>query len=262
MLVVGFHVPGWAGSLVGALVAIAWIEKKFQSPIEVAGDFNPNDQAYYLIGGVVLISIVGGLLCLIKPIRRGVGRFRSVGDPATRRGGLAATVTSVGLVGSSGLAALGGNSFRACCRCRQRAGAAPGTGFEWTALAIGAALVGRGQRLRPPRRGVRHAARKRCDHLADHLWPAKRLGHLLAVLAAGAMATGLIVTRLVETFGRPLSLDDGPDDWSDVGIASTTSWSTHPTTTAADTWSGLSAQPTSPATTTTSPWGAETDRWR
>jgi len=79
------------------------------------------------------------------------------------------------------------------------------------------------------------------------------------VLAAGAVGIGLIVTRLVETFGRPLSLDGGADDWSDVGVGTvgTSSWST-----GTDTWSGLSATPTSPSPTTTTQWGADADRWR
>ena len=46
----------------------------------------------------------------------------------------------------------------------------------------------------------------------------------LYALAAGAVAIGLVVTRLVETFGRPLPVDDdSPDDWSDVGVPGT-SW--------------------------------------
>jgi ribose/xylose/arabinose/galactoside ABC-type transport system permease subunit len=264
LLVVGFHVPGWAGSIVGALVAIAWIEKNFQGPIEVAGTENPNDQAYYWIGGFVLISVIGGLLCLIKPVRRGVGRFRPVGDPAVRRGGVAATLTSAGLILSGGLAALAGVLAGAAAGVANEQVPAPVTGLQATALAIGAALVG-GASAYGRRGGVFGTV------LATALvtllivyGQQENWGISPWVLAAGAIATGLIVTRLVETFGRPLSMDDGPDDWSDVGIASTSSWSsTTPSTTAADTWSGLSSQPTSPATTTsTSQWGAETDRWR
>ncbi len=260
VLVVGFHVPGWAGSLVGALVAVAWIENKYPSPVVVSGQFNPADKAYYFIGGFVLVSIAGGLLCMIKPVRRGVGRFRSVADPASRRGGLAATVAALTLIGSSGLAAAAGILY-AAYRDVLNEQMAPGTGIEWTALGIGAALVG-GVSAFGRRGGVFGTVLATTvitllitySQLED--W-----GIALSVLGAGAIATGLIVTRLVETFGRPLSLDDGPDDWSDVGIASTTNWSTT-TTSPADTWSGLSAQPTSPATTTSSPWGAETDRWR
>jgi hypothetical protein len=78
------------------------------------------------------------------------------------------------------------------------------------------------------------------------------------VLAAGAVATGLIVTRLVETFGRPLDLG-GPEDWSDVGVGATTTWST---VSDGDPWTGLSSAPASPPpTTTTTQWG-DTDRWR
>jgi ribose/xylose/arabinose/galactoside ABC-type transport system permease subunit len=263
VLVVGFHVPGWAGSLVGALVAIAWIEKNFSGPVDVAdGGFNPADQAYYLAGGFALLSIVGGLLCLIKPVRRGVGRFRPVGDPASRRGGLAATVTSGGLILSGGLAAIAGIVAGAAAGVANEQVPAV-SGLQATALAIGAALVG-GISAFGRRGGVFGTLLATAlITLLTVYGQQENWGISPWVLAAGAIAAGLVVTRLVETFGRPLSMDDGPDDWSDVGIASTSTWSSTPaSTTAADTWSGLSAQPTSPATTTTSQWGAETDRWR
>ena len=261
VLVVGFHVPSWAGSLVGALVAIAWIENKYASPIAVAGGFDPTKQAYYLIGGFVLVSVVGGLLGLIKPVRRGVGRFRPVADPAARRGGLAAAVAALTLVVSTAFAALAGILYAGYLGFDDRQ-LAPGSGLEWTALAIGAAMVG-GVSAFGRRGGVFGTIL--ATFVIALLITYSRLegwGIALTVLGAGAVAVGLIITRLVETFGRPLSLEDGPDDWSDVGIASPSSWSTS-STTAADTWSGLSAQPTSPATTTTSQWGVEsTDRWR
>ncbi|HZM84326.1 MAG TPA: hypothetical protein VFC19_52065, partial [Candidatus Limnocylindrales bacterium] len=108
ILVVGFQVPGWAGSLVAVLAVLAWIQNRFPSNVDVAGGFDPTNRAYYIFGGFVALSLVAGLLGLIKPIRRGVGRFRPVADPALRRGGTAATVTIIGLLGSSALAAVGG----------------------------------------------------------------------------------------------------------------------------------------------------------
>ncbi len=261
VLVVGFHVPSWAGSLVGALVAIAWIENKYPDPIAVAGGFDPTKQAYYLIGGFVLLSVIGGLLGLIKPVRRGVGRFRPVSDPASRRGGLAAGVAALTLIVSTAFAAVAGVLYAGYLGIADQQ-MTPGSGLEWTALALGAALVG-GVSAFGRRGGV--FGTLLATAVITLLITYSRFedwGIALSVLGAGAVAVGLIVTRLVETFGRPLSLEDGPDDWSDVGIATTSSWSTT-STTAADTWSGLSAQPTSPATTTTSTWGAEsTDRWR
>jgi hypothetical protein len=79
-------------------------------------------------------------------------------------------------------------------------------------------------------------------------------------VAAGAMALGLVVTRLVETFGRPLSIDESPDDWRDVGVPGAgagvnASWSTG----SGDTWSSLPAQPAPAAHT--DQWGGADDRW-
>ncbi|HCT79885.1 MAG TPA: ABC transporter permease [Micromonosporaceae bacterium] len=259
VLVVGFQVPGWAGSLVATLVAIAWIQNRFQSPLSVAGEFDPTKHAYYLIGGFVLLSLVGGLLGLIKPIRRGVGRFRPVGDPASRRGGVAASVTSLGLILSTVLAAIAGIVMAAA------AGAAneqitPSAGLEFTGLALGIALLGGASAY--GRRGGVFGTVLATTVITLLITYGEQANWKISiwVLAAGAVGTGLVVTRLVETFGRPLSLDDGPDDWSDVGVGGTSSWSAAPPVT--DAWSGLSA-PTSPAAgTTTSQWGAETDRWR
>lgn len=258
VLVVGFQVPGWAGSLVATLVVIAWIQNKFQSPLSVAGEFDPTKQAYYLIGGFVLLSLVGGLLGLIKPIRRGVGRFRPVGDPASRRGGVAASVTSLGLILSTVLAAIAGIVMAAAAGAANEQ-IAPGAGLEFTGLALGIALLGGASAY--GRRGGVFGTVLATTVITLLITYGEQANWKISiwVLAAGAVGTGLVVTRLVETFGRPLSLDDGPDDWSDVGVAGTSSWSTAPVT---DAWSGLSA-PTSPAAgTTTSQWGAETDRWR
>lgn len=262
LLVVGFQVPGWAGTLVGALIAVAWIEYKFQSPVEVLGTFDPADRAYYLVGAFALLTVVAGLLGLIKPIRRGVGRFRPVGDPATRRGGLAATVTSFGLIGATVLAAVSGVITAAALGAADKE-MTPSAGFDLTALAIGIALVG-GTSAFGRRGGVFGTL------LATALVVLlKTYGDLAGwdisgwVLAASVVATGLVVTRLVETFGRPLSIEEGPDDWSDVGIGATasTSWGSPATT--SDGWAGLNSTPAStvtPASTTS--WSTETDRWR
>jgi ribose/xylose/arabinose/galactoside ABC-type transport system permease subunit len=257
-LVAGFQVPGWAGSLVAALVAIAWIENRFPGPVQVQGDFDPTNKAYYLIGAFAVISLVGGLLGMIKVIRRGIGRFRPVSDPASRRGGLAATVTSLAVIGSTLLAAIGGIVLATWWGAAGEQ-VTPGTGLDWTALALGAALVGGVSAF--GRRGGVFGTILATGLLALLMTYGEKANWRISpwVLAAGAVGIGLIVTRLVETFGRPLSLDGGADDWSDVGVGTvgTSSWST-----GTDTWSGLSATPTSPSPTTTTQWGADADRWR
>lgn len=260
ILVVGFHVPGWAGSLVATLIVIAWIQNRFPRAVEVTGTFDPASEAYYFFGGFVVLSLVAGLLGIIKPIRRGVGRFRPTSDPAVRRGGLAATVTVLGLVLSSGLAAVAGIILAAAAGAAEEA-VAPTLGLEWTALAFGAALLGGVSAF--GRRGGVFGTILGTLLLALLITYGDESDWKISIwlIGAGAVGTGLIVTRLVETFGRPLVFDDGADDWSDVGVGGTTGWSTGPAS--GDPWAGLSSAPASPPPTTTSAtqWG-DTDRWR
>lgn len=260
ILVVGFHVPGWAGSLVATLVVVAWIKNKFVDSVDVRGDFDPTNHAYYLVGGFVVLSVVAGLLGLIKPVRRGVGRFRPIGDPATRRGGMAGTVTAIGLISSTGLAAVAGVITAAAAGVAGES-VTPTIGIELTALALGAALVGGVSAF--GRRGGVFGTILGTILIALLMSYGEHADWRISVwaLAAGTVGTGLIVTRLVETFGRPLAIDEAPDDWSDVGVGGTTGWSTAPTS--GDPWAGLSSAPSSPppTTTTTSQWG-DTDRWR
>lgn len=265
ILVVGFQVPGWAGSLVGVLAVMAWIGNRFpgNDPVEVVGEYNPTTNAYYLFGGFAVLSLVAALLGLIKPIRRGVGRFRPVADPALRRGGLAATVTILGLLGSSVVAAVAGILFAALGGAAdQPVQILPGVGLEWTALGMGAALIGGASAF--GRRGGLFGTVLGTGLVAlvitygnESDWKISPL-----LIAAGAVATGLVVTRLVETFGRPLTVDENPDDWSDVGVGAATTWPAQASSTT-DTWAGLSSQPASPppTSTTTSQWG-DADRWR
>ena len=266
ILVVGFQVPGWAGSFVAVLAVLAWIQLRFSGSVEVVGDFDPTDNAYYIFGGFVAVSLVAGLLGLIKPIRRGVGRFRPVADPALRRGGTAATVTIIGLLGSSALASIGGILLAANSGAAERSVQAGTTaGIELTALAIGVALVGGTSAF--GRRGGLFGTILGTGLVVLLMVYGDQSGWGISplLLAGGAVATGLIVTRLVETFGRPLSVDENPDDWTDVGVGGAASWSAPSTT--GDPWAGLSSQPASPppptstTTTATSQWG-DTDRWR
>ena len=262
LIVVGFHVPGWAGSLVAALAVIAWIQNRFPGAVDVAGTFDPASEGYYLFGGFAVLSLVAGLLGIIKPIRRGVGRFRPIGDPAVRRGSVAATVTALGLTLSTGLAAVAGMILAAASGAADQP-VTPTIGLEWTALAIGVALVGGISAF--GRRGGVFGTVLGTLLIALLIRYGEVAGWKISIwlIGAGAVGVGLIVTRLVETFGRPLAIDeDSADDWSDVGVGSATGWSTAPASD--DPWAGFSTAPTSPpppTTTSTTQWG-DTDRWR
>jgi ribose/xylose/arabinose/galactoside ABC-type transport system permease subunit len=216
VLVVGFQVPGWAASLGLGLVAIVYIQG-YSSPLPVPRGFAPEDQAYVLFGAFVGLAVLGGAIGAIRSVRRTVGRYRSVEDPARRRGGVAAGVTAAGLIFSMVLAAVGGVLIAA-----NQAQVVPNVGLEWTGLAMGAALLG-GTSAFGRRGGV-----------FGTLLTVVLLGLFLTyddvanwriswyAIAAALICGGLIVTRVVESFGRPDGARDsdgeGSDDsWTNTG---------------------------------------------
>ena len=106
VVVTVLHVPAWAASL-GAFAGLQiWIHR---SPAPSAGDpYDTTSQGYYWFGAFAAVAIIGGVLGTVRPIRRGVGRFRPVSDPADRRGTTAAVVTGLAILGSALLAGLAG----------------------------------------------------------------------------------------------------------------------------------------------------------
>ena len=196
------------------------------------------------------LAVVGGLLGSIKTVRRAIGRFRPVGDPATRRGGLAGTVTAGALMLSMAFAAAAGVLLAANSSDNA---VLPDPGLDYTALALGVALLA-GTSAFGRRGGVfgtllaAVAVQLFLTYQAERNW---RIAPL--AVAAALIAAGLVVTRLVETFGRPQSVDD-EDEWaSNAGSGS--GWSAG----RQESWSApLPAQP-APSQTRSDPW--ESDRW-
>jgi ribose/xylose/arabinose/galactoside ABC-type transport system permease subunit len=244
ILVVGFHVPGWAGSLVAALTVIVWIQRHAGS-VTVTGEFDPTDRAAYYAGGFVIVSLVAALLGTIKSVRRGVGRFRPVSDPSLRRGGFAGFVTALGLVISTALAAVAGVLLAGLS-----AKVEPTLGLELTGLALGIAMLGGVSAF--GRRGGVFGTVLATSAVALVIWFGQAAGWKLSLyaVAASAVAAGLVVTRLVETFGRPLpNVDD--EEWT---ADASTSWANETT----GGWSAsLPAQQT--AVNRPDPW--PDDRW-
>ncbi|WBB97342.1 MULTISPECIES: ABC transporter permease [unclassified Solwaraspora] len=284
LLVAGLQVPGWAGSLVAACVAVVFIQQR-SGPVDLQGAFDPTGQAFVLFGGFVVLALLGGSLGTIKSIRRGVGRFRPVADPADRRGGVAALVTSGALILSMVFAVVGGVLLAAV----GNGPVSPSVGLEWTAVAIGAALLG-GTSVFGRRGGV-FGTVLAVIGLTLFIRYAELRDLDIALYATGAVAVvvGLTVTRLVETFGRPrsTSVDDAgeaqeaeqtagesagesepvhydgrPADWPEHAQAGS-GWPSDPPTGGQQSWSAsLPAQP-APARDrwdTSDSWGAD-DQW-
>jgi ribose/xylose/arabinose/galactoside ABC-type transport system permease subunit len=196
VLAVGFHVPAWAASLAAAFAVIVWIQKHNHSATDVA-TYHPAKQAYYWYGAFAALSLLGGVLGLVRPIRRAVGKFRPIGDPARRRGGGAGTMAFVAIVASSALAAFGGVLLGLSSLT-----VAPTDGLVTTGFALGVALVG-GTSVYGRRGGIfgtllavtLFVLLTRYGDAAN--WRVAQLAW-----AAGVIAAGLIVSRLVEAFGR------------------------------------------------------------
>jgi hypothetical protein len=117
----------------------------------------------------------------------------------------------------------------------------PGTGLEWTGIALGLAMVAGTSAY--GRRGGIFGTLFAVTALTLFLDYADRKHFAIALfaIAAALVGGGLIVTRLVETYGRPLPPSTG-DDWADA--STTTSWS-----------------PALPENWTPTATPARTDRW-
>lgn len=252
ILVVGFHVPAWAASLAVAFVAIVYLQRQ-AGPVEVGGGYDPTRHAYYLVGAFLALAVLGGFFGSIKTIRRAVGRFRPVGDPARRRGGLAGGLAAIALIVSMVLAAVGGVLIGANSAQIDTTG----TGLEWTGLAFGAALLGGSSAF--GRRGGVFGTVLTVILVALFLRfeAAEKWRISWFAIAAAVVVGGLVVTRLVESLGRPQTLDDDDDDWTlGNGSASTggSSWGQG----SQDPWS--SSLPAQPSTARSSDLWSE-GRW-
>jgi ribose/xylose/arabinose/galactoside ABC-type transport system permease subunit len=241
LVVVGLHVPGWAASIGVGLVLLVWSNR--QAAVALTDAYDPGPHAYYWFIGFCALSLVGGVAGLVPSVRRLVGRFRPVADPAERRGFLAAGVALGAIVASTILAGVGG-----VLSVSQTGRAAPTDGLELTALALGAALLGGTSAF--GRRGgvfgtilavVLLTLAMAYAGATDRSWP-------IAAFAAIAIGLGLAMTRLVERFGHPPQGDDEDDDWA--SSKSSDGWSS----------SRPSWQTTSATTTASNLWGAD-DAW-
>jgi ribose/xylose/arabinose/galactoside ABC-type transport system permease subunit len=253
VFVVGLHVPGWAASLAAGLAVTAWLLQQGDE-VKLTGGAPQRHNALYWLAAVVALAVVGGLLGAVRPVRRSLGRFRPAGDPARRRGGAAALFTGLAILGSAALASAAG----VLTALRDTTVDPSENGFALTGLALGVALIG-GTSAYGRRGGVFGSilAVGLVTVVLRYVQESHRSVSPLLV-AAGAIGLGLVVTRLVETFGRPKDADEN-DEWqpapSTAPVASTTSGWTSRTTAG---WGGGSA-----GSAATERWSAATgdDRW-
>jgi hypothetical protein len=238
LFILVLHVPGWAATLAAALGVIVFDQLRV-APVQVQGDYDPTDQAFFLFGGFALLAVLGGALGTVTPLRRWLGAMRPVGDPAGRRGAAVAVPVLVALVLSSLFAVVAGVLLAA----QSANPIQPGTGLEWTGIALGVAMLAGTSAY--GRRGGIFGTLFAVAGLTLFLDYADRKNFDIALfaIAASVFAGGLIITRLVETYGRPL-LPAGSDDWNAAPTTGPTNWTPY----LPETWS--------PATT-----ASRADRW-
>ncbi|MFI5897985.1 ABC transporter permease [Actinoplanes sp. NPDC051513] len=238
LLILVLHVPGWAATLAAALGVIVYDQLRVD-PVVVQGNYDPTDQAFFLFGGFALLAVLGGALGTVTPVRRWLGGMRPQGDPARRRGAVVAAPVILSLVLSSLFAVAAGILMAA----QSVTAIAPGTGLEWSGIALGLAMLAGTSAY--GRRGGIFGTLFAVAALTLFLDWSTRKGMDIALFATAAcvFGGGLIVTRLVETYGRPLSPGSG-EDWNAAPTTGVTNW-----TPDLESWN--------PATTTS----ARTDRW-
>ncbi|HET6479991.1 MAG TPA: ABC transporter permease [Actinoplanes sp.] len=231
------HVPGWAATLAAALGVIVFDQLR-AAPVAVQGTYDPTDQAFFLFGGFALLAVLGGALGTVTPVRRWLGRMRPTADPANRRGAVVGPPVIGALVLSSLFAVAAGTLLAA----RSDAPVVPGTGLEWTGIALGLALLAGTSAY--GRRGGIFGTLLAVAGLTLFLAYADQRDFNISLFAIAAcvFAGGLIVTRLVETYGRPLPVA-GPADWNAAPSTAANwspdlpeTWSTGNTTPSTDRW--------------------------
>ena len=214
--------------------------------------YAPTRHSVYWLGAFAVLAVVGGLLGMSKAVRRAVGRFRPVADPARRRGAGAGVLAAVALIGSSALASVAGVLTAA----KQGTLSPPDNSVYLTGIAVGTALLAGTSAF--GRRGGVLGTVLAVSLVTVAMKYADVTGRRVAPLAfaAAAIGIGLLVTRLVEAFGRPRSVTD-PNDWTNEPGAVTL-----PANSAAETdsWSSARDGWTTAGTASEDRWGTE-NRW-
>ncbi|MGH3736117.1 MAG: ABC transporter permease [Micromonosporaceae bacterium] len=208
VVVVGFGLPAWAVTLAAALGLVGWLGA-LRSSVDLAETltYAPKDHALYWFVGFAAISVAGGMILLIGPLRRGIAACRTSGDPAERPSFGAGLAALAALVGSSALAALAG-----VLTALTVGAGVPRTGVELTGMALGAVLIG-GTSVYGRRGGVFGTLfGVLLVTMLAQLIVAGGWSFPLTTFAAAVVLLGLLVSRLVERLGRPRTATES-EEW-------------------------------------------------
>jgi ribose/xylose/arabinose/galactoside ABC-type transport system permease subunit len=247
---VALHVPSWAVSLAAGIGVVAWIET--QSPAASTSVYSAQPHVYVWLGGFFLFSILFNVLVVVPTVRRLFGRFRPVSDPADRRGMTAALIAIAATLGSSFLAGMAG------VLSSSAGGAARGDeALLLTAFATGIALVG-GTSAFGRRGGIFGTILAAALFtVVGHYIEAAKLNWSGAAMASVILGLGLVVTRLVERFGRPTAPREREEEDDQ-----TSEWLLRSHSSPATTWpSGGTYQPAATSQSATGGLWASDDAW-
>ncbi|MEU4156051.1 ABC transporter permease [Actinoplanes sp. NPDC026670] len=208
LIVTVLHVPAWAATLAASFGVIVYIQLR-TAPVEVQGDWDPTSQAFVLFGAFAALAVLGAAVGALAPVRRFLGRMRPTGDPAQRRGTAAAVPALLTLVVSTLFATGAGVLIAATAD----GPIVPATGFEWTGIAMGLALLA-GTSAYGRRGGIFGTLFAvtaltlflRYEEIRD-------LDIALFAIAGSVFVAGLVVTRFVESYGSPYASRVG-EDWN------------------------------------------------
>ena len=203
VIVVGLHVPAWAATL-GATAGIAgltfWIFGANVTPLTTDSDAvsDAADQGWLWFAVFAVISIAGGALWAVPSVRARLCGTRSDLDPARRPGVAAGLGATVGLIGSSVLAA--GSGILTTIVLRSSFPLAELGVVEALAIVLvgGVSAFGR-------RGGVFGVVLAACALvLVERALVLSDNGDAgqQRVLIGGAVILGLVVTRLIEAAGN------------------------------------------------------------
>lgn len=271
IVVVALHVPGWAASLAAGAAAVVWLRLQ-PAELELAGAYDPSGQAAFLFALVAALGILGGLLGTLRGVRGALGRFRPVRDPAAWRGGLAALMTGgaivLSMVFATGAGVLLVAGYGQPIGPGQPVEGVSGvTWLTWTVIGFGVALAG-GTSAYGRRGGVFGTILAVVALLLFHRYQAEQ-GWEIALLATAAVAVagGLLVTRIVEMFGRPRDDDEALGrEWAGSSDRTVEPSGRHADPAAGmESWSGSPSEawssplPPRPVAGNVDPW--DDDRW-
>jgi ribose/xylose/arabinose/galactoside ABC-type transport system permease subunit len=250
IVVVGLSAPGWAASL-GAFVGILVWLGHLPLSIPLTTRYDLPKQAYYIFGGFAVLAVGGGALGAIRSIRRAIGRYRPVSDPADQRGTPALVMTGLAILGSSVMAGIGGIIL-----AMQGGGAASADSLQLSVGAVAVALFA-GTSVYGRRGGIFGTV------LAVSLFTLVSYYTEVAdwqvdpyVLIGGALLFGLVASRLVETFGRPDRDRETAEESTSRWLERTEGWADQMPTRTYELPRGPEVPRTpSPAWSDTDPWG-------